>query len=348
MAVSLTAVSVTHSKVHQLELIYKDLSRRMVATVIAVVMLSLLLSSNLAAQQPNDVSGFVKKYFPHSYAEQMAQFGLKRQSTSEAVTKPQTIVLVHGLDDPGKVWMNLQPALLQQGYDIWRFEYPDDQPIHESARLLYQELANQKGQLGSNIEIIAHSMGGLVSREMLTHPEFSCGECQQQRPVVDRLIMVGTPNGGSELARFRYFSEVRDQLFSGDFHWLGGFVDGNGEAGENLIPGSQFLIQLNSRPPPSETEYLIIAGVLTTNELSQLTLQLEPLQKLNSKIQQISQRVIQTLGDGLVSLDSAALEGVPLYKVTGTHLSIIRNVFKSSQRVPPAIPLIEKLLIQQK
>jgi pimeloyl-ACP methyl ester carboxylesterase len=320
----------------------------MVKRVAALVVLWMtFFSGHLAAQQPNDVIGFVQKHFPHTYAEQMAQFGLKQQSTPDSITKKQTIVLIHGLDDPGKVWMNLQPVLVKQGYDIWRFEYPDDQPIHESAHFLYQELIRLRQKLGANIEIIAHSMGGLVIREMLTHPKFSCAECQKKRPEVNRLIMVGTPHHGSELARFRYFSEVRDQLFSGDFHWLGGVVDGNGEAGENLIPGSLFLETLNSRPHPSDTEYLIIAGVLTTQELSQLTLQLAPLKALKGKIEEISQQVISTLGDGLVSLDSAALEGVPLHRVTGTHLSIIRNVFKSSQRIPPAIPLIEKLLTEQ-
>ena len=46
------------------------------------------------------------------------------------------------------------------------------------------------------------------------------------------------------------------------------------------------------------------------------------------------------LGDGLVTVDSARLEGVPLRTVDGTHLSIIRNITKDSRRVPPAVPII--------
>ena len=317
-------------------------------TISVILMALLFFSGNLIARQPADINSFAQKHFPESYAEQMAKFGLKRQSNSASVTRQQTVILVHGLDDPRRVWMNLQPTLINDGYDVWRFEYPDDQPIHASARLFYQQLTKQHQFLGNNVAIIAHSMGGLVSREMLTHPEFRCDGCRQMRPTVDRLIMVGTPNHGSELARFRYFSEVRDQLFSGDFHWLGGIVDGNGEAGDDLIPGSPFLAQLNSRPHPVETEYVVIAGILTTKELSQLTLQLEPLNKMNRRIQQISERVIQSVGDGLVSLESAALNDAKLYKVTGTHLSIIRNVFIQSQRIPPAIPLIQRLLANQK
>jgi len=318
--------------------------QRITMFITVIVMTLLLLPGNLVAKQ-TDITRFAQQHFPEAYAEQQAKFGLKRQSDNSSVTKQRIIILIHGLDDPGKVWMNLQPVLIKQGYDVWRFEYPDDQPIHDSARLLYQQLAKQHSILGEQVEIIAHSMGGLVSREMLTHPEFNCEACLQQRPGIDRLIMVGTPNHGSELARFRYFSEVRDQLFSGDFHWLGGIVDGNGEAGDDLVPGSRFLTQLNSRPHPTETEYIVIAGMLATKELSELTLQLEPLNKLNRKIQQISEQVIQSVGDGLVSLESATLEGVKRYKVTGTHLSIIRNIFEQSERMPPAIPLIQKLLM---
>ena len=44
------------------------------------------------------------------------------------------------------------------------------------------------------------------------------------------------------------------------------------------------------------------------------------------------------LGDGLVTVESTRLEGVPHVTVDGTHLSIIRNIAKNSQRVPPAVP----------
>ena len=324
----------------------KHYSKRLIDKLITLITISLFsFSANLVAKQ-SDLNSFVQEHFSEEYAEQQAKFGLKRQINNSSIIKQKVLILIHGLDDPGKVWMNMQPALIEQGYDVWRLEYPDDQPIHDSARLLYQQLIKHRPLLGEQVEIIAHSMGGLVSREMLTHPEFTCETCLQKRPSVDRLIMVGTPNHGSELVRFRYLSEVRDQLFSGDFHWLGGIVDGNGEAGEDLIPGSPFLTQLNSRSHPAETEYVVIAGMLTTNELSELTLQLEPLNKLNRKVQQISKQMVQAVGDGLVSLESATLEGVKRYKVTGSHLSIIRNIFEQSKRIPPVIPLIQKLLVE--
>ena len=46
------------------------------------------------------------------------------------------------------------------------------------------------------------------------------------------------------------------------------------------------------------------------------------------------------LGDGLVTVESARLEGVPHRTVEGTHLSMIRNITKGSNRMPPAVPII--------
>ena len=46
------------------------------------------------------------------------------------------------------------------------------------------------------------------------------------------------------------------------------------------------------------------------------------------------------LGDGLVSVESTRLDGVPHQTVDGTHLSMIRNITAGSQRIPPAVPII--------
>ena len=46
------------------------------------------------------------------------------------------------------------------------------------------------------------------------------------------------------------------------------------------------------------------------------------------------------LGDGLVTVESTRLEGVPHRTVDGTHLSMIRNITTNSPRIPPAVPII--------
>ena len=187
-------------------------------------------------------------------------------SSSEGVQTRKSVVLVHGLDDPGKVWQNLAPELVKEDFNVWLMHYPNDQPIVESARLFFEELKGLK-QLGiQRISIVAHSMGGLVSREMLTSPEIDYRRSAKngQVPEVATLIMVGTPNHGSQMARFRVFTEMRDhlaRLTKGEAAWLGAIFDGAGEAKIDLLPGSRFLTELNARPHPEGWIMLIIAGI---------------------------------------------------------------------------------------
>ena len=163
--------------------------------------------------------------------------------------------------------------------------------------------------------------------------------------------MVGTPNHGSGLAQFRAFTEFRDQLgnlFKGNYHWLQGIIDGAGEAGIDLIPGSKFLKTLNSRPHPSNVSLLVIAGMMSQrqkNEIERFAHNLEAklpedTRFVAEKIEKVLLSVSNQVGDGLVSVNSASLSGVPLRIVQGTHLSMIRNIRAGSQRIPPAIPII--------
>ncbi len=289
------------------------------------------------------VKATVESIFPE-YAEQArARFGLVRLQTPRPGR--HDVVLVHGLDDPGLVWMNLAPALQAAGYGVSILNYPNDQPIHDSARLFARELQADFGHSTGAISIVAHSMGGLVAREMLTNPALACTVPDCKRPPVSQLIMVGTPNHGSYLARFRGLSELREQisrLIDGEAGWLDGIFDGAGEAGLDLIPDSPFLVELNGRPAPAGTEMHVIAGVIGKEEAEALALLLEGTQTAPGEA--VLMPLVEYIGDGLVSVGSARLQGVPLTRVSGNHLSIIRNLSESSQRVPPALPVIFALL----
>ena len=300
----------------------------------------------------------VAEIFPEQAASVYASFGLHPYSQEPL---PQTagehhnpdIVLIHGLDDPGKIWMNLAPALPSNEFRVWIMTYPNDQPISTSARFFTSELRALNASGVTAVIVVAHSMGGLVSRQMLTDPDIDYTDllAAGQVPAVVSLVMVGTPNNGSELARLRGFTELRDQLTrlaEGEGHWLGGILDGAGEAKLDLLPGSRFLETLNARPHPEGTEMLVIAGIAapwSETEIETLAHSLqeqapESMHTIITDLQAIMQSMTRGLGDGLVTVDSARLEGVPLLTVSGTHLTIIRNLSESSDRVPPAVPII--------
>jgi hypothetical protein len=200
-------------------------------------------------------------------------------------------------------------------------------------------------------------MGGLVSRELLTGPDLGYRPALREGdvPEVTHLIMVGTPNHGSPLARFRTLAEVRDQLARlsrGEASWVSGLLDGAGEAKIDLLPGSRFLAELNARPRPEGVEMLVIAGVAspwTEEEIDEWVDglrddaaedEVEALDELARALVSLTRGV----GDGLVSVESTRLEGVEHRTVDGTHLTMIRNLLATSERVPPAVPIIVERL----
>ena len=304
----------------------------------------------------------LQETFPDRKAAFMQTIGLFTFDPYEAISERTVrgeagVVLIHGLDEPGKVWQSLAPALAEQGEQFWVMNYPNDQPVVESAHLLFDSLETLRSLGIQRIAIVAHSMGGLVSREMLTSPELAYARAEQAAsvPAVDLLIMVGTPNHGSQLVRFRLFTEVRDQfarLIQGEGGWLWAIFDGAGEAKIDLLPGSLFLTTLNDRPHPRGVEQLIIAGVISPwneNDISQWReyidrylpdYQQKPMEGLSDYLVSMT----NGLGDGLVTVESTRLSGVAHQTVAGTHLSMIRNITTENQRIPPAVPIIiEKL-----
>jgi pimeloyl-ACP methyl ester carboxylesterase len=300
----------------------------------------------------------VVKTFPEQAGEVARTFGLiayAKTSDIQTEVDPATpsVVLIHGLDDPGKVWMNLAPALDNHGYAVWIMRYPNDQPIVDSASLFFNELNRFKARGASTVTVVAHSMGGLVTRELLTSPQLSYTAAlyADQIPKITALIMVGTPNYGSEIARLRLFGEIRDQwvnMMEGNGHWLRAIMDGAGEAKIDLLPDSLFLSTLNARPLPSTVQMFIIAGIASPWDDKDIDRFIGAVRKKSpgnqqeniGKLENFLNSVTDGLGDGLVTVESTRLPGVPHQTVRGTHLSMIRNISIDSQRIPPAVPII--------
>ncbi|WP_455201243.1 esterase/lipase family protein [Kaarinaea lacus] len=335
-------------------------------TIALMTALTLYLAFAFSPEQEKELRqnwrNSVENTFPKQAAEIASSFGLsfygpKQEQSPNKDPEAPHVVLIHGLDDPGKVWMNLAPALTKNNMTVLELRYPNDQPIVDSARFFYEEL-KQLRELGINrIAIVGHSMGGLVSREMLTNPQINYRQHADNGlvPKVGALIMVGTPNHGSELARFRLLAEMRDQWMSmvkGQGHILRGILDGAGEAKIDLLPNSQFLQTLNSRPHPEGVDMLVIAGIASPWDDKDISRFITSVQKNNSLIEMkkmtdfevFLKSMTNGLGDGVVTVDSTRLAGVDHQTVSGTHLSMIRNVSEKSTRTPPSVPLITERL----
>ena len=85
----------------------------------------------------------VKEQFPEQTAKFSQTIGLflfeaDPQAPRGAIEGQTSVVLIHGLDDPGQVWQNLAPALAKEKFNVWRMHYPNDQPVVESAQVFFE------------------------------------------------------------------------------------------------------------------------------------------------------------------------------------------------------------------
>jgi pimeloyl-ACP methyl ester carboxylesterase len=289
------------------------------------------------------------------------------------------VLLVHGLDEPGDIWNTLAPRLVDAGHTPVSFEYPNDQGARDSADELAAAMRALAARDVQRVDIVAHSMGGLIARDVLTREDLYAGAAgpREGLPRVGRLIMLGAPNAGSPWARLRILSELREQVMrfanapKAD-RALAFLDDGLGEAGRDLLPGSDYLEDLNGRPLPQVPITLVIgriapgaAGRVGAGADDLARAAAEGLQLLlgaderargaaaaaADELRRALELVEQTVGDGVVPAGSALLAGVDdVVYVEANHRGMVHTVRIEQaargalglQRVeePPAIPVV--------
>lgn len=296
----------------------------------------------------------VFEYRPGDSGERWQRFA----SEDAAVTNRPVVLLIHGLDEPGDIWDELAPALHLDGHRVLRFNYSNDQSPVRSADQFAAALEEQIAQADiEELAIVAHSMGGLIARDLLTrHAQAEDWE----GPRVQHLITVGTPNQGSPVATLQPIGEAREvvaRLWSSrslePAEVLSFLVDGSGDAAVALTPGSSYLEDLNARSLPGDTPITIIAAHASASQRERLDelassaplsglLGEETRDLLLDRIDAITDLV----GDGVVPLESTPLKGVSDYRVvSANHRSMLRTMpVLSTDPVPPAIPIILEVL----
>jgi len=151
----------------------------------------------------------------------------------------KAVILIHGIGRSSKSMWPLVRPLQEDGYTVVPFDYPSTRiPIEESAAYLRRVIESLEGI--DEIDLVVHSMGGLVVRSSLA------GEPDKR---LRRMVMLGVPNLGAEMA-----SLVENQpLFRAIY----------GEAGQQLVGGqSAFAAGL----PTPKFEFAVIAGARGTGE----------------------------------------------------------------------------------
>lgn len=180
----------------------------------------------LAESAPN-VPKLQRMLWPERYA------ATAHLSRLEPYNPNKTVVLViHGLMDSPSTWapmiINLRSNPdIRRHYQFWFYSYPSGYPYPYSAAILRKELdgAEKKYHLKKPIVVIGHSMGGCISRLLITDTGDTLWKLQfgktpdqthlspgsrklledalifQHRPEVGRVIFISAPLKGSDIAR---------------------------------------------------------------------------------------------------------------------------------------------------
>jgi len=225
------------------------------------------------------------------------------------------VLLVHGWGlGSARSWDEFKKWLEADGYHVEVLEYDNSEYIDVAARELSQKV--QEMLLYSDkIDIIAHSYGGLVSRYYI--------EAMGGNEYIRKLIMLATPNHGSELADI--LTDPEDLLAKSITEFLNAwmpllikkFFGSNPRTMDSTYhlrtTDNPTLENLNSGLDLSKlgTRYFVIAGTRHTGVLS------------------LTSRLLGTRtsghNDGVVTVDSASLEskGAPIYCVGLSHNQIV-------------------------
>jgi pimeloyl-ACP methyl ester carboxylesterase len=123
----------------------------------------------LSRERP-DKLGFARMVRPEKYVETAR---LKRLQMYDPNRIP--VIFVHGLQDTAASWAPMINAMyedpeIRRRYQFWVFSYPSGYPYPYSAALFRRELDGVARAFPDHkkIVLIGHSMGGLISRLMIT------------------------------------------------------------------------------------------------------------------------------------------------------------------------------------
>jgi hypothetical protein len=141
------------------------------------------------------------------------------------------ILFVHGLMDSPATWFPLMNHLradpeVRKNFQFWFFSYPSGYPYPYSASILRKELdaAEKRYPMNKKMVVIGHSMGGCISRLLVTDSKMKIWDAMftvppekmdispqhkhiltestifEHRPEIGRAIFISAPHHGADLA----------------------------------------------------------------------------------------------------------------------------------------------------
>ena len=166
------------------------------------------------------------------------------------------VVWLHGWSSDGSLWNDLQAQMVQSGFastdDFLTLSYYSGglgfttaSPIEEVAQAVSREIMNfyEERNDGVPMDVVAHSMGGLVFRSMIAQ------QCFVDNSILDRYITLGTPHYGQN-ATISY--QAQQMKYGSNFLWHLGeawHFDGKRWPGQDtlcIVGITDFILESNT------------------------------------------------------------------------------------------------------
>ena len=200
------------------------------------------------------------------------------------------VVLLHGISRTARSFRKMQAALESAGYATLNLDYASRRKGLEAlAEDIHPAIQRFADGIDGSVHFVCHSMGGLLARVYIA----------RYRPTrLGRVVMLGTPNSGSEIA---------DRL--GHLKLYRAFF---GPAGQQL--GTQRDAAIEALLPPVDYPVGIIAG--------------------NRSIYPLASAFLTKPHDGRVSIENTKLDGMADHIVIpASHPWLMRNSIAIAQTI---------------
>jgi len=200
------------------------------------------------------------------------------------------VVLLHGISRTALSFRKMQLALERAGFTTVNLDYASRSKALEAlAEDIHPAIQHFADRIDGPVHFVCHSMGGLLARVYIA----------RYRPKrLGRVVMLGTPNSGSEIA---------DRLKN-----IGIYRAFFGPAGQQL--GTKRDAAIEALFPPIDYPVGIIAG--------------------NRSIDPIASRLLPRPHDGRVSIANTKLEGMADHVVVAaSHPWLVRNCEAIAQTI---------------
>lgn len=270
--------------------------------------------------------------------KQQTRIDIDQDWRSRSFRKP-IVVFLHGLKSDAVAFDSFRKFVRKSGYATAGVSYDYELPIAQTAQRL-STLADETFSDDSGkpkLVLVGHSMGGLVAREWTENHDLN------DKRII-RLVTLGTPHSGSNWASLPPLLD----LFTGKDFDVSDLIDvilhQPSAAGlRDLVPESEFLNELNSRPRRSDVAYTTIVGLgspVDDEQVAELRRVLRSVDQDGSVVRLIRPRIRPLMesfdelsrgkGDGVVAASHATIPGVDdSVEVDLSHFDMVGPISQS-------------------